>query len=162
MKIKTKINSLSVACKSKSENSEEWIKNDLLGITVHSDTLNGNNQDTFFDLTITKAQTKNVHDKWGTAAKRRKKNQNLNETLTEIMINMQTLDIKLNFKMLESFCRFLALFTFRETEVPDRLTCVSDLPLVFFKSKGMRIFVPISEATSEQFNVLIFKVNESR
>lgn len=162
-KIKTKFGSLSGVCKTRKMGSMEWQKNDVLGlITSRSDSLGSSTlQDTFFDLTITKALTKNVHNKWGTL--KRKKNQSLINTITEIMINIQSIDIKLDLEMLSTFLPIFMVFstgtsTISKSKSQTAVLSVSDLPLIFFQSKGIQIFVPLLSTNSTQCNVMFLKV----
>lgn len=157
-KIKTKIGSLSGVCKTRATGTEDWLNIDVLGLMARSDALGDSLQETFFDLTITKALTKNVHNKWGTKGK---KNQNLISTITEIMVNLQQIDVKLDLNMLATFLPIFRIFS-KETAgskaQPQAVLSVADLPLLFFQSKGVRVFVPMLPY-STQCNVLFFKVN---
>lgn len=192
MKLKTKITTLRAICKSRSNDDDEWIPNNILGVSAEpiataggSTTtttkrqqlpLDNRQVDTFFDLTITRAITRNVHNKWG---KKRKRNQNLNDTITEIMINMQTIDVQLDFDMLSTFMAIFSIFGVddkcrRDDDDDDDCTnvdgknqqssitavhSVSDLPLIFFQSKGIRVFLPTLSKNTNGCNVLIFKVS---
>lgn len=152
VKIKTKVGFLSGICKTKSK--DEWERNDLLGLTTISEGLR-DNLDTFIEMTFTKAMISNVHTKWQT---KKKENLNLNDSITEINVTMQRIDMKLDLEMLSTFMPIFGhLISTKPTEpMPTSVISVTDLPLVYFKSKGMRIFVPIK--ASDQSNVLILKV----
>lgn len=154
VKIKVKVGFLTGICKSKSTSKDEWERNDLLGLTTISEGLR-DNLDTFIEMTFTKAMISNVHTKWQT---KKKENLNLNDSITEINVTMQRIDVKLDMKMLATFMPIFGnLLSPKPTEpMPTNVTSVTDLPLVYFKSKGMRIFVPIK--ASNQSNVFILKV----
>lgn len=154
LKVKTKVGFLAGVCKTKSSLKGEWERNDLLGLTTISDGLR-DNLDTFIEMTFTKAMISNVHTKWQT---KKKENLNLNDSITEINVTIQRIDVKLDIGMLAAFMPVLEPFiSTKPTEpMPKNVISVTDLPLVYFKSKGMRIFVPI--IASGQTNVLILKV----
>lgn len=154
VKIKTKVGFLSGMCKTKSKQKDDWERNDLLGLTTISEGLR-DNLDTFFEMTFTKAIISNVHAKWQT---KKKENLNLNDSITEINVTMQRIDVKLDLGMLSTFMPiFVHLFSTKPNEpMPTSVISVTDLPLVYFKSKGIRIFVPVE--APDQSNVLILKV----
>lgn len=157
VKIKTKIGFLTGLCKTKTRTSkDEWERNDLLGITTISEGLR-DNLDTFIEMTFTKAMIANVHTKWQT---KKTENLNLNDSITEINVTMQRIDMKVDLAMLSTFMPIFGhLLSTKPVEpMPMNVTSVTDLPLVYFKSKGMRIFVPIR--ASDQSNVLILKVDQ--
>lgn len=166
MKIKTKVGSISGICKVKYLNTLKWQNTEVLGLVARSDANNNcsnNLQDTFLELTITRALTNNVHNKWGT--KKMKRNPNLNFTLTEIMFHMQTIDIKLDLLMLYTFVPIFTIFSQNTVAKPlhnqtekSAVLSVSDLPLIYFQSKGIRVFIPMLN-NNDVCNVLIFKVN---
>lgn len=150
VKIKTKVGFLNGIYKTKSK--DEWERNDLLGLNTISEGLR-DNLDTFFEMTFTKAMISNVHTKWQT---KKKENLNLNDSITEINVTMQRIDVKLCPETLSTFMPIFGHFINSKATDPAPITSVSDLPLVYFKSKGFRIFLPIKP--SEQCNVLILKV----
>ncbi|KAJ6640172.1 Vacuolar protein sorting-associated protein 13B [Pseudolycoriella hygida] len=154
MKMKTKVGFLTGMCKTKSS-LNEWERNDLLGLTTISEGLR-DNLDTFIEITFTKAMISNVHTKWQT---KKKENLNLNDAITEINVTMQRIDAKLDLVMLSTFMPIFGhlMSTQPNEPMPTTVTSVTDLPLVYFKSKGMRIFVPIQ--ASNQSNVLILKID---
>lgn len=160
-KIKNKIVSVCGEYFEKSVADESWVKNNSLGLNVQSDVDGVDDvekiNETFLDVTITKAETTNVHTKWGTC----KKNRSLNDTLMEIIINMQPTDLILNMDSLVSFLPILNVFHTDKGD-PEESTgfaSVSDLALIHFKSNGIRIFLPCTTADHKHnANVLIFKV----
>lgn len=179
MKLKTKITTLRAICKCRSVSDDVWTTNNVLGVTVRAEPspnagaasaklltrqpVDNRQVDTFFDLTVTRAITRNVHNKWRT---KRKRNQNLNDTITEIVINMQTIDVQLDFDLLSTFAAIFAVLPGSDDDLADRrhaatVRSVSDLPLVFFQSKGVRVFLPFLSNTTSGCNVLIFKVSGS-
>lgn len=157
VKVKTKVGFLTGVCKTKIASKDEWEFNDLLGVTTISEGLR-DNLDTFLEMTFTKAMISNVHTKWQT---KKIENLNLNDSITEINVTMQRIDMKLDLEMLTTFMPIFGHFISNQpTEpMPTNVTSVTDLPLVYFKSKGMRIFVPIT--ATDQSNVLILKVNSA-
>lgn len=181
MKLKTKITTLRAICKCRSTDADQWTTNNVLGVTVRTEPManagptgtkllgrqpvDNRQVDTFFDLTVTRAITRNVHNKWRT---KRKRNQNLNDTITEIVINMQTIDVQLDFDLLATFAGIFSVLSGGDDDFAAAgrrqtvaVRSVSDLPLVFFQSKGVRVFLPILSNTTSGCNVLIFKVRVS-
>lgn len=157
VKIKTKVGFLSGICKTKSKLKDDWERNDLLGLTTISEGLR-DNLDTFIEMTFTKAIISNVHAKWQT---KKKENLNLNDSITEINVTMQRIDVKLDLGMLSTFMPIFGhLISTKPTEpMATSVISVIDLPLVYFKSKGIRLFIPVKDP--DQSNVLILKVTFS-
>ncbi|XP_037025669.1 vacuolar protein sorting-associated protein 13B isoform X2 [Bradysia coprophila] len=155
VKVKTKVGFLTGTCKTKSTTKDEWDRNDLLGLTTISEGLR-DNLDTFLEMTFTKAMISNVHTKWQT---KKKENLNLNDSITEINVTMQRIDMKLDIEMLTTFMPIVGhLVSNKPTEsMPTNVISVTDIPLVYFNSKGMQIFVPLK--ASDQCNVLILKID---
>lgn len=155
VKIKTKVGFLTGVCKTKFALKNEWERNDLLELTTVAEGLR-DSLDTFLEMTFTKASISNVHTKWQT---KKVENLNLNDSITEINVTMQRIDMKLDLEMLTTFVPILGHFIANKPTEPMKTNVISvtDLPLVYFKSKGVRIFVPIRAA--DQSDVLILKVN---
>lgn len=158
-KVKTKIGSINGQCY---ENDNDLlVKNDALSFDVKTENNDsGKTNETFFDIIITKAETGNVHSKWGTL----KKNRSLNETLTEVVINMQHIDVRLD---LDLAYKFFEIFNPKlenricdveyDPEQIQNILSVNDLPLIHFESKGLRVFLP-SGNINDNCSVFIFKV----
>uniref|UniRef100_A0A6B2EK58 Putative vacuolar protein n=1 Tax=Phlebotomus kandelakii TaxID=1109342 RepID=A0A6B2EK58_9DIPT len=136
------------------DDSGGWKKNPLMGICGRA-TESSDPNDTFLDLTVTKAETGNVHTKWGA----QRKNRNLNESLMEVMLNMQQIDIKVDLDSLQSFVGVLKTIFIADTGRDSGVVSVETLPLVYFQSKGFRVFIPIDNPT-ENCNVYILKVGQ--
>lgn len=162
-KIKIKIGTFSGICMNRRAN-DEWHKNSAFSVIPRTDTTDDRNKDqgSFCDVTITRAETKNVHNKWG--ATNNRKQQQLLSTITEIMVNIQSVDVSLHIPLVAVFMPFLMVFMEGDVEVdtPIYMRSVAELPLLFFKSKRIQIFVPITDDPtdmSNQCNVLFAKVN---
>lgn len=161
-KTKFKMGTMSGVCFDRM--ASEWLKNDLLGVVTRNTMHDNSLEETFFELTVTKALTKNVHGKWFTW-KKKKKNPHLITTITEVMANVASVDLKLGPETLCSFVAVVkALIPNTESEIltqspiTRRFTCVTDLPLVFVKSQGIRVFIPLPSVASPECNVLCLKV----
>ncbi|XP_059611224.1 intermembrane lipid transfer protein VPS13B [Phlebotomus argentipes] len=154
VKLKAKIGSF-VGSSFLLDESKTWRKNPLMGICGRA-TESSDPNDTFLDLTVTKAETGSVHTKWGTS----RKNRNLNESLTEVMLNMQQIDMKVDLDSLHSLVDVLKTLLRSESGTNDAgVRSVDSMPLIYFQSKGFRIFVPIENDT-ENCNVYILKVGQ--
>lgn len=161
IKVKNKIGSINGQHYRKTD-LDVWQKNDSLGFNMRNDQiLIAESNDTFFDLTITKAQTGNVHSKWGT----QKRDRSLNETITEIMVTMQSLDFRLDFELITPFIQIFKIFTKidenkKRTKKRSSILSVADLPLIYFDSKGVRVFVPfLSTDRDSDCDVFIININ---
>ena len=162
---KVKAQVVSVSCEFFELTDSKWIKNSNLSLSVQSDESDlKKNTETFFDVIITKAETGNVHSKWGTF----KKNRSLNESLTEIIVNIQHIDIIVNFDKLLLFQPILSELLEKKQKIQQSKTksngfaCISDLPLLHLKSSGFRVFVPCLIESNSLPNVLILKVKQSK
>ncbi|XP_058811887.1 intermembrane lipid transfer protein VPS13B [Topomyia yanbarensis] len=157
LQIKAKVGGMSAQCYEFDDGKESWIKNEAFGLTVQTDaggsSKSGN--DTFLNLTITKAETTNVHTKWDAV----KKNREQNETLIEVILKIEQVDLRLDLDLLEQCADVLTIF-FRKEEMdtPKTVLGVKDLPLILFSSKGLRLFVPL-RTSSDICNAYIFKIN---
>lgn len=164
-KTKIKLGTLSGICLERPLSTEEWSKHDLVGVVTRNTMRNNSLEETFFELTITRALTKNVHGKWFTW-KKKKRNPHLITTITEVMANVASVDVKLGPETLSSFVPLLRALLGNSAEKemtavssPSRqFLSVSDLPLVFVKSQGIRIFVPLPTAAAADCNVLCMKI----
>lgn len=163
-KTKFKMGTMSGVCYDRSD-AQEWMKHGLLGVVTKNSMHDNSQEETFFELTVTKALTKNVHGKWFTW-KKKKKNPHLITTITEVMANIASVDLKLGPETLGSFVSLLKAFVPNsEQEIAlqnprcRKFTSVADLPLVFVKSQGIRVFVPLPSVASPDCNVLCLKVS---
>lgn len=161
IKIKNKIGSINGQHYRKTD-LDVWQKTDSLGFNMRNDQiLIAESNDTFFDLTITKAQTGNVHSKWGT----QKRDRSLNETITEIMVSMQSLDFRLDFELITPFIQIFKIFTKidenkKKIKKSSSILSVADLPLIYFESKGVRFFLPfLTTNRDNDCDVFIINVN---
>lgn len=161
LKAKTKIGSLNGMREKVSIDSHNT---DKLNIISRSDIITDNAQETFFEFVATKAITNSVHNKWG-AKKTIIAGRNENDTITEIMVTMQSVDIKLELEVLYVITSILNAVDQKKTDdlVPVKTQTssvplsVKDLPLIFFNCKGLQLWIPIL-ATPTQSDVFIFKV----
>lgn len=158
--LKSKIASISGTLFERKEGSEEWTKNITLGLNVQSDENSSDNANRFLDLTITKAQTVNVHSRWNIGHKR---NRLYNNDITEINVILQPLDIIAN---LDELVEFMPIFVgLRGCREPQEEQTVqpkagSDLPLVHVVCNGFRIFLPCLSEDDSAPDVWIMKINK--
>lgn len=165
MKVKTKIGSMNGIREIKNHLDPTPQSIDALTVLSRSDTIVDNAQETFFELVATKAITHNVHNRWG-AKKVLLGNGVHDDTITEIMITMQSIDVKLELDMLSTVLPILSSISADagtsnySTGIAERhrsSLCVRDIPLVFFNCKGFQMWIPTSSSV-DQSDVLILKV----
>jgi vacuolar protein sorting-associated protein 13B len=136
--------------------NEKWAKNLNLGFNVQSeesitDTVR------FLDMTVTKAETLNVHSKWNLELK--KSTQLILNDVSEINVILQSFDIIAS----DEFIHFLPILKlFQRPNDKNQKALMqysgSELPLVHLRCNGFRVFLPNLHKSSN-FNVLILKVN---
>lgn len=168
-KFKAKFGSINGIRKKHNQSSGEL---DVLNIISRSDTLAAEAQETFFEMVATTAIASNVHSRWGTTSKKVMGFRNEIDTITEIMITMQSIDLKLELDVLsvilairnesqqnnameyENDCN-------QSVSGTEHVYCVKDLPLIFFECKGLQLWLPIiNNKNLVEPDVLIVKVNE--
>uniref|UniRef100_A0A182Q1H4 Chorein N-terminal domain-containing protein n=1 Tax=Anopheles farauti TaxID=69004 RepID=A0A182Q1H4_9DIPT len=158
-----------------SHQSGGWVRNEALAMTVQtgeaSESSKTTGTDTFFNMTITRAETQNVHSKWDTVRKSREHN----DTLVEVLIKMEQVDLRLDLDLLSECTRMFANvlerddvdarseLIDREPEPPGPVLGVKDLPLILFASKGITVFLPLRSSSTDRecdrCSVYIFKVS---
>lgn len=155
--LKSKIASISGCFYERTEGDDKWVKNITLGLSVQTDENLSDNANRFLDVTITKAETVNVHSRWNITHKR---NRLYNDDITEINVSMQPLDIIANF---DELINFMPIFVaFRASGNGDKASVQpsgSELPLVHVVCNGFRIFLPCLGETVDSPDVLIIKIN---
>nr|XP_029723384.1 vacuolar protein sorting-associated protein 13B-like [Aedes albopictus] len=157
LQIKAKVGGMSVQCYEFDVDKRTWNKNEALALTVQTDPGGSSKSanDTFLNLTITKAETTNVHTKWDTV----RKNREHNDTLIEVIVKVEQIDLRLDLDLLEQCLDVLTIFQQQdEPEYHPKVFGVRDLPLILFSSKGLRLFIPLRDC-SESCNAYIFKIN---
>ncbi|XP_053682005.1 intermembrane lipid transfer protein VPS13B [Sabethes cyaneus] len=157
MQLKAKIGGMSGQCYEFLTEKASWIKNEALALTVQTE-LSGSSKsgnDAFLNLTITKAETTNVHTKWDTI----RKNREQNDTLIEVILKIEQIDLRLDLDLIETCAEVLTIFCPKDNvEAPQTVFGVKDLPLILFTSKGLRLFVPARESTKTS-NAYIFTIS---
>lgn len=156
--LKSKIASISGSLYERTANDEKWTKNITLGLSVQSDeNISDNNANRFIDVTITKAETTNVHSRWNIG---HKKNRLYNDDITEISVVVQPLDIIANLDELLQFMPiFKALQRSGKVEKTHAQPTGSDLPLTHVMCSGFRIFIPCLSGGTDSPDVMIIKIN---
>lgn len=157
LQIKAKVGGMSGQCYEFDVEKGVWAKNEALALSVQTDSGGSSKSanDTFLNLTITKAETTNVHSKWDAV----RKNREHNDTLIEVIMKVEQVDLRLDLDVLEQCADVLAIFQQKDdAEVPRKVLGVRDLPLILFSSKGLRLFIPLREC-SDHCNAYIFKIN---
>lgn len=141
---------------------------DVLNMISRSDALTVESQETFLELVATTAIASNVHSRWGTALVKGMGFRNDIETITEIVITMQSIDLKLEADVLtvllnvnDKIRNVDTVNIQRDNDdcVNDMIYCVRDLPLLFFNCKGLQLWLPNTNYQNAiESNVLIIKV----
>lgn len=164
-KVKAKFGSINGMRKKKNNATDEV---DVLNMISRSDALTAESQDTFLEVVATTAIASNVHSRWGTATKKVMGFRNDIETITEIVITMQSIDLKLEADVLSVILnindeiRNANLVNVQRDDYEsnnETVYCVRDLPLLFFNCKGLQLWLPKTNYDSvTESNVLIVKV----
>lgn len=165
VKVKTKCGSMSGMREIKCTTKKAQPIVDVLTVLSRSDTLADNTQDTFFELVATKATTHVVHNRWG--AKKANLGRISDDTMTEVMITMQSLDVKLELDMVSIVLPIVSCLSTENTALEtvagsavaqhSSSLSVKQLPLIFFNCKGFQMWIPTS-SNVDQSDVLILKV----
>ncbi|XP_053661509.1 intermembrane lipid transfer protein VPS13B [Anopheles marshallii] len=183
--MKAKIGGMSGACYEWQESvasgthqhaSGGWVRNEALAITVQtgeaSESSKATGTDTFFNMTVTRAETQNVHTKWDTVRKSREHN----DTLVEVLIKMEQVDLRLDLDLLGECVRMMNVLQpttsataslvvekdFGTNSCANSVLGVKDLPLILFASKGITVFLPLRSGSTddrELCSVYIMKIN---
>lgn len=167
-KAKAKFGSINGVRKKKNQMTGET---NVLNMISRSDALTIDSQETFLEIVATTAIASNVHSRWGTATKKLMGFRNDIDTITEIMITMQSIDLKLETDVLSVILNINnkirsenSLNTHLDDIDSDNETVYSvrDLPLLFFDCKGLQLWLPNTDSVKPtDSNVLIVKVNIS-
>lgn len=141
---------------------------DLLNIIGKSEILIEDAQETFFEMISTTAMANNVHNRWGANTRKALGFRDGTETITELMVNMQSIDIKVELDVLavilsinDEIVRAQASIASDQPQISDNVLCVKDFPLIFFNCKGLQMWIPhlIHDTRSGAADVLIVKIN---
>lgn len=157
--LKSKIASISGNFFERTKDDEKWTKNITLGLSVQSDENISDNANRFLDVTITKAETVNVHSRWNVG---HRKNRLYNDDITEINVVLQPLDIIANLDELVHFMPIIsALRGTKNNDQSNSQSAGSELPLIHVVCSGFRIFLPClsSESSTDSPDVLIVKIS---
>lgn len=170
-KMKAKFGSINGMRKKKNRSTGEM---DVLNMLSRSDALTAETPETFLEIVATTAIASNVHSRWGTAATKKVMGfRNDMETITEIVITMQSIDLKLEADVLSVILNINdeirnanslnAHGSAAHGESDNNnatIYCVRDLPLLFLNCKGLQLWLPNSnyETSATNSNVLIVKV----
>lgn len=157
--LKCKITSISGNHFHYDETSCEWMKNLNLGFNIQSDQTVSDTVTRFLDITVTKAETINVHSKWN--LEMRKNAQLILNNVSEINVILQSFD----FIISDEISDFLALAKLFEGNSQKNQKSFmhqggSDLPLFHMNCNGFRIFLPNLNRQSSP-NVFILKVSHN-
>lgn len=163
-KVKTKCGSLSGIRKRRDRHTGSI---DALSIIGKSDILVEEAQDTFFEMIATTAMANNVHNRWGANTRKALGFRDGTETITELMVTMQSVDVKVELDVLtvilsisDEIQRAQAAIASDRQHTTPTVTCVKDLPLIFFDCKGLQMWIPhLIETESGAADVLIVKIN---
>lgn len=140
---------------------------DILNIISRSNALITDVQETFLELIATTAIASNVHSRWGATTKKAIGFRDENDTITEITIVMQSIDLKLELDVLTVILAISnkiqgenAMDNLNDkTDNTMSVYCVKDLPLLFFDCKGLQLWLPNTiDRQPDKSDVIIIKV----
>lgn len=139
----------------------------LLNIIGKSETLIEEAQETFFEMISTTAMANNVHNRWGANTRKALGFRDGTETITELMVTMQSIDVKVELDVLnviftinDEIARAHIDIASDQEQMVLNVTCVKDLPLIFFDCKGVQMWIPhLAEGLPGVSDVLIVKIN---
>lgn len=154
--MKCKITSISGNHFHQCEGTNDWIKNLNLGFNIQSEQNISDTVSRFLDVTLTKAETINVHSKWNVELK--KNSQLILSNVSEINVILQSFDVIIS----DEITDFLPLIKMvqgkpQKNQKTFMQYAGSDLPLFHLNCNGFRIFLPNLVKESNP-NVLILKV----
>lgn len=163
-KIKTKFGSLNGVRKRRDPITGAT---DLLNIIGKSEILIEEAQETFFEMISTTAMANNVHNRWGASTRKALGFRDGTETITELMVTMQSIDIKVELDVLtvilsinDEIVQAQKSIASDQPAAAPSVMCVKDLPLIFFDCKGLQMWIPhLIETRPGEADVLIVKVN---
>lgn len=144
---------------------------DVLHIITKSETLNADAQETVFEVVATTAIASNVHSRWGTTAKKVMGFRNDVETITELLVVIHPIDLKLELDVMSVIIAIGNELSQsgamdggqveRTSNDLDRVYSVKDLPLLYFLCKDLKIWLPYpSEKNPNEPDVMIVKVRD--
>lgn len=163
-KAKTKFGSMNGMRKKRNRTTGDV---DILNIISRSNALITDVQETFFELIATTAIASNVHSRWGATTKKAMGFRDENDTITEITIVMQSIDIKLELDVLTVILAISNKIQGEnaiensndKTNNTMNVYCVKDLPLLFFDCKGLQLWLPNTiDRQPDKSDVIIIKV----
>lgn len=172
IKYKTKIATASVKHYRMDPYSKRWVNGPYLGIVmkVRENGNSSSEDNSFASIIYTRARCGNVHNRWG--AKKYKHRDKYNKPyvskvryLSELMVNLQSVDLVLSPKTLSSFLLVLHPLSNTSTttsarpcvRTPDPLhsdagnfqsLAVLNLPLIYLDIRGLRFIIPSSDQNS--------------
>lgn len=170
-KAKTKFGSMNGMRKKRNQNTGEM---DILNIISRSNILTTDAQETFFEMVATTAIASNVHSRWGATTKKMMGFRDESDTITEITITMQSIDLKLELDVLTVILAISNKIQVKNAINDNQLEnnrradnmnvySVKDLPLLFFECKGLQLWLPNAIETSpDKADVVIIKVGHFR
>ncbi|KAL7023795.1 hypothetical protein ACKWTF_012787 [Chironomus riparius] len=155
--LKCKITSISGNHFHQIEGTNEWIKNLNLGFNIQSEQNISDTVSRFLDVTLTKAETINVHSKWNVELK--KNSQLILSNVSEINVILQSFDFIISDEV-NDFLRLMQMLQGKPQKKQKTFMqyAGSDLPLFHLNCNGFRIFLPNLVKESNP-NVLILKVH---
>lgn len=146
-KVRVKAGTLNGTCQTKETNGGvvAWRRVDGLGLIARN-TLSDTLEETFIEVVITEALTKNVHGRWFNRLRKKRSKQLIN-TISEVMVTLQSIDVKVDLDVLDAFVPVLVALGGSPKDTSRkaiRVWSVHDFPIVHLKSEGVRVFFPLT------------------
>lgn len=146
---------------------------DVLHFISKSEIINAESQETVFEVVATTAIASNVHSRWGTTAKKVMGFRNDIETITELLVLINPIDLKLELDVLSVILAVGNEFGQSSAKKKENVNSthtdaahfysVKDLPLIFLMCKDLKIWLPYAGGKKPMDpDVLIIKVGIGR
>lgn len=172
-KTKFKFGSINGICKKYVDRNGANERAEVLNFITKSESLNADAQETVFEIVATTAIAANVHSRWGTTAKKVMCFRNDIEYITELLVVIHPIDLKLELDVLSvilaaaneigqagaSEGELSPVVQNQHTDV-ERVKSVKDMPLIFFLCKDLKIWLSYPNKSNPiEPDIMIIKVS---
>ncbi|XP_034952254.1 vacuolar protein sorting-associated protein 13B [Chelonus insularis] len=174
MKFKNKITAAKIThyekLKSYDSYNNDWKLGSYTGLIMSSknEDLNSKNEVDFLNLTVTKAKSNNVYNKWmkfnnNKFSKTYIFNDNndlsMSNYIMEIVVEMQMIEIILPVNLINKFEKLLKCFSRYSESDDSQRTAHKQCPLMYVDFKGLNLKIPIDSSTIKRYDMLVLKTD---